>query len=503
VTHIAYQPAGPAHELETDYCVVGSGAGGATAALTLARAGRSVALIEAGPWRSPHDYPHSIYGAFRDMLPAWGTTVTQGRAHWPIVQGALVGGTTVVNSAIAVHTPGDVLERWRDEHGFEGGAALQSIQDALDAELHVAEVPPAARGRSEELALLGAERVGYPSQLLRRYVKDCLGSGQCLQGCRAGRKQSLNETYVPEVLTRGGHVLSCAPVARVEFTGARATGVRGHFRHPATRARGAAFAVRARRGVLIAASVVNSAPLLARSGVSHRALGEGFRSHPGAPLIGVYDEPVDMGRGATQGWGSTAFRSEPGFKLESLSLPLDMVAGRVAGAGQELMERLREFRHFALWIQVTRADSAGRIRPGLFGRSNIHYTPGREDMQRFRAGLVQLARTHVAAGARAVIPGIVGLPYRLLPDEIGQLEQAPLDPRAYVSVLSHLFGGCVMGRDPERSVCDPVGRVRDREALCVVDASVFPSVLGVNPQHTIMSLARYFSERLLDRETSL
>jgi choline dehydrogenase-like flavoprotein len=502
VSHVAFQPRGAVVELEVDYCVVGSGAGGATAAVTLARGGRRVALVEAGPWRDPHDYPHSTYGAFRDMLPAWGTTIMQGRAHWPLVQGALVGGSTVVNSAIAVTTPDDVLAQWRDERGFEGGDALRSIQAELERELHVAEVPAASRGRSTELALQGAQRAGYESHVLRRYAPDCIGSGQCLQGCRAGRKQSLNENFVPEVLARGGSVLSCAPVARVHFTGARATGVVGRFRHPQTRAHGAKFAVHARHGVLVAASVVNTAPLLARSGVRHPALGEEFRSHPGAPVIGVYDEPVDMHRGATQGWGSTAFRADPGFKLESLSLPLDMVAGRLAGAGQLLMERLREFRHFALWIQATRANTAGRIRPGPFGRNLVYYTLGADDMRRFRAAMVALARTHVAAGARSVIPGIAGLPYELAPDELGLLEQAPLDPRAYVAVTSHLFGGCVMGRDPARSVCDPLGRVREREALLVVDASVIPSVLGVNPQHTIMSLARYFAEHMLDREKS-
>ena len=31
-------------------------------------------------------------------------TLTRGRAYWPIVQGSLVGGSTVVNSAIAVRT---------------------------------------------------------------------------------------------------------------------------------------------------------------------------------------------------------------------------------------------------------------------------------------------------------------------------------------------------------------------------------------------------------------
>ena len=35
----------------------------ATAAVTLARGGAKVAVVEAGPWRDPADYPSTVYGA--------------------------------------------------------------------------------------------------------------------------------------------------------------------------------------------------------------------------------------------------------------------------------------------------------------------------------------------------------------------------------------------------------------------------------------------------------
>jgi choline dehydrogenase-like flavoprotein len=104
---------------------------------------------------------------------------------------------------------------------------------------------------------------------------------------------------------------------------------------------------------------------------------------------------------------------------------------------------------------------------------------------------------HVAAGARAIIPCAFGMPYSLAPNEIDKLKDAPLDPRAYIAILSHLFGGCVMGKDPAKSVCDERGRVHGYEALYVVDASVIPTNLGVNPQHTIMALAWRFAEQIL------
>ncbi len=113
MTHLAYREA--PLELDADFVVVGSGAGGATAAVILARAGRSVVLVEAGAWRDPADYPESSYGAMRDLLDDWGATITRGRALWPIVQARTMGGTTVINSAICVRTPGDIFEQWTRE----------------------------------------------------------------------------------------------------------------------------------------------------------------------------------------------------------------------------------------------------------------------------------------------------------------------------------------------------------------------------------------------------
>ena len=54
-------------------------------------------------------------------------------------------------------------------------------------------------------------------------------------------------------------------------------------------------------------------------------MGKFFRSHPGTGVFGVYDQPVDMNIGATQGWATTAFRSDPGLKLETLSIPMELV----------------------------------------------------------------------------------------------------------------------------------------------------------------------------------
>ena len=501
MTHFSFRPRGDRDlEFDTDYVVVGSGPGGATIAHTLAEGGERVAVVEAGPWLDPEHYPHSMVGTMRDLMDDWGAMIVKGRAMWPVVQARVMGGGTVINSAIVVRTPGDIFPLWQDEHGFGGNGLAEAIwkhQDRLEEELFVQPVPIPSQGRSNILARRAAESLGIHDHDMHRNVRDCLGRGECLQGCKVGRKQSTNLNYIPAVLELGGDIVSCAPVRRVTLEGRRAVGVSGCFVHPKSRKRGAQFRIRANKAVIVAASATHSPALLMRSGVKAKALGHYFRAHPGTGIFGSYDDPVHMSKGATQGWSSMTMRESKGFKLETLSIPLELVASRLGGAGTQLIERVSEFPHLAMWVMAVRSEAVGRVRAGFGGKPSVRYTHTRRDMEKLRTAAHLIATMHVEAGARSVIPAIYGLPYRLAPDEIDRILEAPLDPRCYTAILSHLFGGCVMGTDVSRSVCDPNGKVHGYEGLFVSDASTIPTTLGVNPQHTIMALSRVKGEHLL------
>jgi len=56
--------------------------------------------------------------------------------------------------------------------------------------------------------------------------------------------------------------------------------------------------------------------------------------------------------------------------------------------------------------------------------------------------------------------------------------------------------GCALGRDPESSVVTPELKLNAYENVYVVDGSVFPTSLGVNPQLTIFALAHWAAEHV-------
>src|SRR6202051_799512 len=62
-----------------DFIVVGSGAAGAVAAHTLAKAGHSVAIVEEGPWVKTRDFGQGVDAAFHTMMRGAGMQVLKGR----------------------------------------------------------------------------------------------------------------------------------------------------------------------------------------------------------------------------------------------------------------------------------------------------------------------------------------------------------------------------------------------------------------------------------------
>lgn len=484
-----------------DYVVVGSGAAGAVAAHTLAKAGFSVALVEEGPWVKTREFGERVYEAFRRMYRDSGTQVLEGRSYIPLIQGRCVGGSTVMNSAIAHRTPEDVLAEWDARFGLGAhvsATALEPHFDALEKDLNAHAVADDVLGENSRLFLDAAAKDGLPARKMHRYERNCRGSGRCVTGCPSAAKQGMNVSYVPWALALGARIYASCRVERVVLEGGRATGVLARSQ-PAPGAPSHTVRLHARRGVLVAASTIQTPNVLRRSGLRSRAIGEHFQCHPGYGVGGVFDQPVSMSFGATQGAECTALRKTERIKLETIGMAPELAAVRIPGIGQELMQRMGSFANLAVWAVVIRAEAEGTVRPAWGGRDRVKLSLTRADMERTRKGTAMLARMMFEAGAREVWPGIFGLPSVLTSiDQVKLIEQAPTDSRMYSMITTHLFGAARMGVDPSTSVVGPDFQSHEARGLWVIDSSVFPTNLGVNPQHSIMGMSRLAATRIAE-----
>lgn len=489
---------------EADVVVVGSGAGGATAARVLAERGLDVILLEEGPHVPVEAQRRDAWSALRVLWRDAGMQSAMGRAVIPVLQGRCVGGSTVVNAAIVHRMPTVIWDAWVREHGAGEGHRFEDLErawDVIERELSVGPAPPEVLGENNRLFGEVANARGIVARPIQRNVKDCAGSAGCNHGCRLGRKQAMNVTYVPRAIAGGARVYATCRAERVVARGGRAAGVAGRFVDPITRRRGPRLKVRAKHAVVVAASAVQTPLLLAASGIGKRSgmVGERFQAHPGTAVVGLMDRSIDSWFGATQGFDSTHFFAER-FKLETISLPPELLVARLPGLGPDLVREVARARKLAIWAVQVRARAHGTVRAGWFGGANVRYDLLDEDVRLLKRGVTVIAGLLRDAGAREIYPGIHGLPERVpSPDAFKALETLPDDPSMFHCIASHLFGTATFGADPRTSVFDPSGESHELEGLWIADSSAFPTNLGVNPQHTICAWAWVVAEKVAER----
>jgi choline dehydrogenase-like flavoprotein len=428
-----------------------------------------------------------------------GSQVARGSVFIPVLQGSCLGGTTVVNSGITWRIPADVWEPWKTEYGLGDALPLDALHqhwDQIERELSVRPVAPEIWGENNRLMRVAGDRLGVAAAPMRRNEIGCRGSARCSLGCPHGAKQSMLVTYLPYASDRGTTLFTSARVDRMILEGDRAVGVKGHFHVPQFKRNLTPFTLRADKGVLVAASAIQTPVLLARSGVRSIHLGKHFQGHPGVSLAGVFDQKVNMWFGATQGYESAHHRVDGRYKIETISLPPELVFSKLPGVGSSWLEQITRSAHIAMWAVALRAYAQGSVREGLFG-TEIRFELTRQDMDNLRKGLRYAAELLFAAGAREIINGIHGMPERLTgADQARLLETGPTDPACYSFVLSHLFGTARMSVRPAEGVVGPDFAVHGTKNLYVIDSSIFPTNLGVNPQLAIMGVAMHAARKI-------
>ena len=525
--------------LEADVVVVGSGASGGVVARALAETGRSIVVLEAGPFVPEPEMPRAELDAFDRLYLDHGLTATADGAV-SILAGGAVGGGTTINWMTSIAAPDRVRSGWARAHGIDGFDGPEGDADfaTLAAELSVTESvdPP-----PKDVALLrGARAVGLEAALTRRNAVDCRACGSCPFGCRAGAKQSGLRAHLAAACAAGARLVVDARVERVLIEAGRVAGVEATvgWEPPSDRARAMGVPpierrtveVRARQ-VVLAAGATRTPVILERSGIEHGALGRYLLLQPVSVVAGIFPEPIEMWKGPLQGARSLAFvdgvRGRNGYAIESapghpgligLALPWD---GRDAYAA--LMTRVG---HLAPFIAITRDGGTGRVRATSSGGVRIDYRLDGVGRTTLRHGLVTMARIARAAGATELIAcGTPGARYaeptagssggrRGAPSGatspgfeayLQRLARFDFGPNRGSVFSAHQMGTARFGVDRRSHPCDPGGRVRGgsggRDAvilgLYVADTSLFPTGLGLNPMMTTMALARRVSRTVL------
>jgi choline dehydrogenase-like flavoprotein len=488
---------GTAHTIDTDVVVVGTGAGGATAAARLRAAGRDVLMLEEGGLHRVDSFETDPSTMIRRLYRDAGTAMIFGRPPIIFAEGRCVGGSTVINGGMSWRTPPRVLEHWQTGLALDGTGPREMERYFTEAEaiLHVEPNHEDTYGKNTHLFVKGAAALGWPVARAPRNMRRCVGLNNCALGCPTGAKQGMHVTQVPRALHDGAGLVTHARVSRVVWKGSQAVGVEGRFVDDVGKATGR-FTVRAKL-VVLAAGARHTPGLLRRSRLRARAIGRGLHTHPNAKCVGVFDERIDPWIGTHQAFHVHHFL-EDGILIGYAAVPPGLLAAAMPGLGPHNAEKMALYNHMLTAATLVEDESEGRIVMGPDREPYMVQTLGDADVERLHRGVMRTAELLFAAGARQVFTPFADLPVLHGPGDIQRIAVRPRNRDAIELMTVHIMGTARMGRSASVGATDAMGAVFDVRGLVVADASVLPSSIGVNPQETIIAMTLRNCERWLE-----
>jgi choline dehydrogenase-like flavoprotein len=404
----------PAQTLEADVVIVGSGAGGGTAAEILTEAGLKVLMLEEGPLRTARDFRDmSERRAYTELYQEAAARATSDGAV-TVMQGRAVGGTTVVNWTTSLRTPAPTLRHWENDYGLRDAdeTSMAPWFERMEARLDIA---PWAVAPNENNAILqrGCQALDWTWEVIPRNVRGCWNLGYCGVGCPTNAKQSMLVTTIPQALAGGMTLLHHARAERLHFNGGRVAGmtVTGLGDDGVTPT-GNVLQVRARHYV-IAGGGINTPALLLRSGAPDPSgrLGHGTCIHPVAISIARFAQQVNGYFGAPQSIYSDQFlwpgAARVGYKLEVPPIQPMLTSSVFGSYGEALAADMAALPHTNVVIALLR-DGFGPECPGGVVRVDEHGAPLLDypltdaTWDAVRRAFLSMAELQFAAGAAEV-----------------------------------------------------------------------------------------------------
>jgi len=490
--------------LETDVCVIGSGAGGSVIAAKLAALGHHVIVVEAGPYRTAADFNQREADAYDTMFQSHGVLTTKDLA-FTVLAGQTAGGSATVNWMTCLRPPSWAREEW-ERAGLAGVAssAFDALIDEVWSRLHV-NTDESVVNPSNDVLRRGSEALGYRPgvdyDVIPRNSQGCQARCDfCFFGCVYNAKQSPLVTYLPDAYRAGARFLLDTKAERVLIEEGGARGVEAVFRDD-----GREVPVHIRsRAVVAAGSAIQTPALLLRSGIRFPGVGQGLRLDPTTALFGEFPRPIRMWsgpmqtivvhrfQGSDEGQHGPWLESAPGHPgLAALAIPWS--------GGRAHKDAMRRLARAASTIVLVRDVAEGRVTIDTRGEPILDYRLSSRDRRNLTRGLQEAARLQCAAGAcrigslhlRECSVGDGSSPIRpgeldAFIDRVGRLG---VRENALGLFSAHPMGSARAGLYPRTSAAGPTGECHEVQNLWIGDGSLLPTAPGVNPMISIMALA--------------
>lgn len=518
-----------------DYIVIGSGFGGSVSAMRLSEKGYKVLVIEKGKWWKANDFPKSNWSLGKFLwVPAlrwFGIMKMDFFKEVLVLSGTGVGGGSLVyanthmipkeafwTNPIWSHFKNwkEVMAPYYERARFMLGSSKYQREFPEDKFLQAVAADMGKSDTYKSVDYVGVyfgdtqkEKDPYFKGLgpMRKGCTECAG---CMVGCRENAKNTLDKNYLHFAQDYGAKIVAETQVKKIEFI---------HNEYLIHTESQTNFWNKNKqtfrsKGLVVSGGVLGTLKLLLEQKYVHKTLpnlsdklGENILTNS-EMIAGVGGAHQKLNNGIAI---SRVFNPDENTHIELCKYPdgsgaMMRLGVMAAGDGSALVrtakmlgnmisQPINSFRFFfetevakksivLLIMQSLPNAMKMQIKKGIFGSS------------------LKFDNEH---GIK--VPSYIPIGQEVVYRYAEKANAVPMNAFSEVlfsmSTTAHILGGCPMGKTKEEGVVDENFKVHGYPNMMILDGSIVPANLGVNPSFTITALSEYAMDQVPAKEGNL
>lgn len=518
-----------------DYIVIGSGFGGSVSAMRLAEKGYSVLVIEKGKRFGINDFPKSDWNLKKFLwmpkLRWFGFQKLSFFRQVAILSGVGVGGGSIVYGNTHMFPPDDFFNNpvWAHFKNWKNVLTpyydlarhmlgTKTLTNYNEEDLLLKEV---AADMGKEATFSGVNVGVYFGDTeketdpyfngkgpLRLGCKECAG---CMVGCQYNAKNTLDKNYLYFAEKYGAGIMDRSIVTKIECT----NGLYTIHTKDSTSWFSKNQKTFTSKGLIVSGGVLGTMDLLLKQKYKYKTLpklsgqlGENILTNSES-LCGVSgaDRKLNNGLAISSYFNPDEHTHIEIVKYNDRSGAMGKLANLAVGKGNG-------FIRFMKWVFTAISHPLNFLRLTFrfknWGKNSIIFLvmQSLDNSMRmvwkkglFRNGIS--IKNDKDSKVPAFIPIGQEVMNRYAKKVNGIAQNTWLEIILNMPMTAHILGGCPMGETKEEGVVNEYFEVHGYKNMYILDGSVIPCNLGVNPSLSITALAEYAMDNIADKNGNL